>query len=105
MIMIPNGCDLRLIEKLKHKKTDKKFIAAFTGAHGFANGLDAVLDATKNLLKKGEDDIEIQFIGDGILKPKLEQRAKDENIYNCKFFETMQKLIYLIIYKKRPMLV
>ena len=42
-------------------------------------------------MQKGEYDIEIQFIGDGILKPKLNQRVKDENINNCKFIDPMEK--------------
>ena len=51
-------------------------MAAFTGAHGYANGLESVLDAATSL--KSELDIEIQFIGDGALKPKLIKK-KDKN--------------------------
>ena len=64
---------------------------AITGAHGFANGLDAVLDAAKILIQNGEIDIEIQFIGDGVLKPKLIKRVEVENIKNCKFIDPMPK--------------
>ena len=38
--MIPNGCDLELIKSISYNKKDRKFIAVYTGAHGFANGLD-----------------------------------------------------------------
>lgn len=89
--MIPNGCDLNLVEKRSNGRINNKFIAVFTGAHGFANGLDAVLNAAKILLQKNEKDIEIQFIGDGILKPKLIQRVEEENISNCKFINPMPK--------------
>tara|TARA_Y100000816_G_scaffold52638_1_gene33798 strand:+ start:201 stop:1403 length:1203 start_codon:yes stop_codon:yes gene_type:complete len=89
--MIPNGCDLELIKSISHNKKDRKFIAVYTGAHGFANGLDSVLDGAKILLQKGESDIEIQLIGDGALKPKLNQRVEDENINNCKLIEPMGK--------------
>ena len=89
--MIPNGCDLNLVYNITKNKKDKKFIVVFTGAHGFANGLDAVLDAAKILIQNGEIDIEIQFIGDGVLKPKLIKRVEVENIKNCKFIDPMPK--------------
>jgi len=89
--MIPNGCDLELIKSTNYNKKDGKFVAVYTGAHGFANGLDAVLDGAKILLQKDEDDIEIQFIGDGALKSKLNQRVEDENIKNCQFIDPMAK--------------
>lgn len=91
LMMVPNGCDLNLAYNATEYKKDKKFIAVFTGAHGFANGLDAVLDAAKVLLKSGKKNIEIQFIGDGILKPKLVNRVADENINNCKFMDPIPK--------------
>ena len=89
--MIPNGCDLELIKSTNYIKKHRKFIAVYTGAHGVANGLDAVLDGAKILLQKDENDIEIQLIGDGALKSKLNQRVKDENIKNCKFIDPMAK--------------
>src|SRR5690554_6231728 len=69
--MIPNGCDLDLfvpgdrseLELEGIKPTDT--VAVFTGAHGMANGLDAVLDAAAVLMKKGRTDIVLAFIGDG----------------------------------------
>ena len=42
--MIPNGCDLSLVNYAKKSESRQKFKAVFTGAHGYANGLDAVLD-------------------------------------------------------------
>ncbi len=89
--MIPNGCDLNLVYNVTKNTKNKKFIAVFTGAHGFANGLDAVLDAAKILIQNGENNIEIQFIGDGILKPMLMKRVQLEKINNCKFMNPMSK--------------
>ena len=90
-IMIPNGCDLNKYDV--HRMTDNidMFTAVFTGAHGYANGLDKVLDAAKLLLRNNIYDIEIQFIGDGALKNKLIQRHKEENLINCKFIDPMPK--------------
>lgn len=91
VIMIPNGCDLNLVQNRLNRKNKPGNVAVFTGAHGLANGLDAVLNAAKVLIEKGRQDISIQFIGDGLLKPKLEERVKNEGLTNCKFLEPMSK--------------
>ena len=87
--LIPNGCDSFDDNAIKISK--KKFTAAFTGAHGIANGLDSVLNAAKLLIDNNVLDIEIQFIGDGALKNKLKNRAKNENLTNCTFIDPMPK--------------
>lgn len=94
--MIPNGCDLDLFDPLKAtaiKPTGSEdcFSAVFTGAHGMANGLDAVLDAAAILKARGRDDIRLVFIGDGKLKPLLIKRADQENLDNCLFFDPVPK--------------
>ena len=99
--MIPNGCDLDLfkpcaknrseLKKLIPELNDDDFVAIFTGAHGLANGLDAVLDAAKELEKK-TNKVKFVFIGDGKLKPALVERAKSEKIKNCFFLEPVSKL-------------
>lgn len=95
--LIPNGCDLDLFkpgnrEDLKVDgilSTDK--VAIFTGAHGIANGLDAVLDAAKVLLKRGRTDIKFLLIGNGKQKPMLMKRVQEESISNCIFLGPMPK--------------
>ena len=89
LAMIPNGCDLELVNSVTKNKKNKKFVAVLQVL--VANGLDAVLDAAKILIQNDENDIEIQLIGDGVLKPKLIERAKIENIENCKFIDPMPK--------------
>lgn len=96
--LIPNGCDLDLFQPGNRneltlegiKSTDT--VAIFTGAHGIANGLDAVLDAAASLKAKGRDDIILAFIGDGKLKPALKKRAQEEGLDNCRFFDPMPKV-------------
>ena len=96
--MIPNGCDLELFrpgrrEELKLEgvaPTD--FVAAFTGAHGIANGLDAVLDAAAVLQRRGRTEIKLVFIGDGREKPRLVERAKREGLSNCLFLPPVKKV-------------
>ena len=102
--MIPNGCDLDLNLFKKSNSLEKSFfkdkiknyhendiICIFTGAHGYANGLDAVLDTAKELKKRKIDYIKFVFIGDGKLKPHLIRRKKNENLTNCIFLEKVSK--------------
>ena len=98
--MIPNACDLEIIQP--GRREDLKlagiaagdFVAAYAGAHGIANGLDSVLDAAKSLLLRGRTDIKIALIGDGIRKPQLKKRAELEGLVNCLFYEPVPKTQY-----------
>lgn len=96
--MVPNGCDLDIFKPLL--KEDLKLngisssdkVAIFTGAHGIANGLDAVLDAAKEVKAMGRDDIKFAFIGKGKVKQHLVDRAKVEKLSNCLFYDPIPKL-------------
>ncbi|HTB63820.1 MAG TPA: glycosyltransferase family 4 protein [Opitutales bacterium] len=95
--VIPNAADLDLFHPGKREDLrldgigPKDFVAVFTGAHGLANGLDAVLDAAAELKLRGRNDIKLVFIGEGKLKPKLVERAQHEGLDNCRFFGLMPK--------------
>jgi glycosyltransferase involved in cell wall biosynthesis len=95
--MIPNGCDHYIFgdEGVMKKRPpfalETDLLATFTGAHGIANGLDAVLDAVAVLKNKNRNDIKILFIGDGMLKPHLMKRAIQEKLDNCFFMEPVPK--------------
>jgi glycosyltransferase involved in cell wall biosynthesis len=91
VMMIPNGCDLNFFRKRENWRNGKEFKAIFTGAHGIANGLDAVLDVAGELKKRDRKDIKLLFIGDGKLKPALEKRAASENLDNCLFLDPIPK--------------
>lgn len=56
------------------------FRLVFTGAHGKANGLDAVLDAAGELKQRGVRGVVFVFIGGGGEKPRLVQRSRDEGL-------------------------
>jgi glycosyltransferase involved in cell wall biosynthesis len=95
--MIPNGCDFDLFAKKKYdlhaeEYKDENFKAVFIGAHGIANGLDAVLDAARELVNRGRLDIKLMFIGDGKLKPGLKTRAEKESLNNCIFLDPVPKM-------------
>lgn len=95
--MIPNGADLDLF-KPRHETArarmgvgDGDFVALFSGAHGLANGLDAVLDAARVLKSRGVQKIKIVLIGDGMLKARLMKRAEAEGLDNCIFLNPVPK--------------
>lgn len=97
VFLIPNGCDLELFTPdggdrgLVPGLEPDDFVAVFTGAHGMANGLDAVLDAAVQLQSMGERHIKLVFVGDGKLKPRLVQRAREEKLASCIFADPMPK--------------
>jgi glycosyltransferase involved in cell wall biosynthesis len=97
VIMIPNGCDLEIFVPGKRVELDlpdvapTDCVAVFTGAHGIANGLYAVLDAAAVLKDRHREDIKLYFIGDGKLKPALVERAQHEKLDNCYFLNPVPK--------------
>lgn len=100
VVIAPNGCDLDLFSPDMAQPTPEvsgvptdAFVATFTGAHGAANGLDKVLDAAGELLRRGRDDIFLVFIGDGKQKPRLLSRVKGEKLSNCIFVDPMPKKV------------
>lgn len=93
---IPNGCDLDIFA-LEHQpwrptsvaKTD--LMAIFTGTHGLANGLDAVLDAALELKRRQRNDIKLVLVGDGMQKQALQQQAKILELNNVIFHDPVNK--------------
>lgn len=96
--MIPNGCDLDIFSPslreplLLEGIEEGKIVAVFTGAHGIANGLNAVLDAAAVLKYMRRDDIVLVFIGDGKVKEELVSRTINEGLDNCRFYDPVPKL-------------
>lgn len=94
--MIPNGCDFDLFtESAVPWRPDgveySDLMTIFTGAHGMANGLDAVLDAAAVLKRRGVNNIKLVLIGDGKLKPYLQQRVVTEKLDNVTFCDSVPK--------------
>jgi glycosyltransferase involved in cell wall biosynthesis len=95
--LIPNGCDLDLFHPAKRaplelpgvKRGD--FVAGFTGAHGIANGLDALLDAGAELARRGRTNVKLVLVGDGNQKDRLVARARAEGLTNVLFFPPVKK--------------
>lgn len=84
--VLPNCCDTDLFVPTDERLRNDRFGPVdacrfvFTGAHGLANGLDAVLDAAAELKRRGEHGIRFVFIGDGKEKPRLVRRSQDEGL-------------------------
>jgi len=95
--MVPNGCDLDLFATpdtawRPEGVRDDQLLAIFTGTHGPANGLDAVLDAATVLKARGRDDIRIALVGQGRDKAPLQARADAENLDNVLFLDPVPKM-------------
>lgn len=94
--MVPNGCDLDLFAGPSDAwrpegVRDDQLLAIFTGTHGNANGLDAVLNAAAVLKERGRDDIRIALVGQGREKAPLQARARGENLDNVLFLDPFPK--------------
>ena len=95
--MIPNGCDLEVFHPSKRAKLTlpgvgpDDFVAGFTGAHGVANGLDALLDVAAELKRRGDARVKLVFIGDGTEKERLAAAAAERGLSNCLFFPPVPK--------------
>ena len=72
-------------------KISLNFIAAFTGAHGIANGLDLLVKVASELKNRGREDINLVFIGEGKSKRKLQKNVKKNDLKNCFFLPSMPK--------------
>lgn len=94
--MVPNGCDLDLFSApdgawRPDGVSDDQLLAIFTGTHGDANGLDAVLSAGAELQARGRDDIRIALVGQGREKAALQDRARREGIDTVLFLDPVPK--------------
>ena len=84
--MIPNSCDLDLFRPSTELLEEARFgppgsfRLAFVGAHGLANGLDAVVDAAAELKRRGVSGVRFVFIGEGGQKPRLMERSRREEL-------------------------
>jgi glycosyltransferase involved in cell wall biosynthesis len=94
--MVPNGCDLEMFSPggtawRPEGVRDDQILAVFSGTHGLANGLGAVLDAAAVLKARGRNDIRIALVGQGREKAALVARAAQEGLENVLFLDPVPK--------------
>ncbi|MEZ9269177.1 glycosyltransferase family 4 protein [Vibrio splendidus] len=94
--MVPNGCDLSIFGQPSEpwrpegvKSND--LMAIFTGTHGVANGLNAVIDTAMELKNRDRADIKLVLIGQGKLKAELMKRAEELALDNVLFHQPVNK--------------
>lgn len=96
--LIPNGCDLDLFaaatpvrpaDQFPGMIAPDDFVAVFTGAHGKANGLAAVVAAGKVLEQRGRTDIKLLLIGGGAEKAELMRDA--DGLQTVRFADAVPK--------------
>jgi glycosyltransferase involved in cell wall biosynthesis len=88
---IPNGVDLTMNPEPRPAPRDSEFTVTYLGAHNKWNSLDAILDAALILQREGVKGVVIQFVGDGVEKPRLVEKARQEGIGNVRFEDPVPK--------------
>jgi len=81
-LWITNGTDVNMFqqtEKAQYEKGKTTFDIYYTGAHGLANGLDKILDQM-HVIKERFPQVRLFLVGDGPMKPRLQERAKQEEL-------------------------
>lgn len=95
--LVPNGCDLDLLDPSRAVPwrpagiSEQDFVAVFTGTHGPANGLSAVLDVAVELKRRGRVDVKLLLVGDGKTKDGLQSRARELGLGNVIFHPNVKK--------------
>lgn len=95
--LIPNGCDLGIFDARSAAPwrpegvAPSDLLAVFAGAHGMANGLDAVVAAARVLKARGRTDIKFLLIGEGKLKANLQRVVAEDALTNVLFHPPVNK--------------
>lgn len=98
IFLVPNGCDMGLfgnpdiIAARPPEVPVSDLMAIFTGTHGQANGLDAVISAALELKTRGREDIKLVLIGDGKQKEQLKKSAEEHYLTNILFLPPVSKV-------------
>jgi lipopolysaccharide/colanic/teichoic acid biosynthesis glycosyltransferase/glycosyltransferase involved in cell wall biosynthesis len=82
---LPNGADTELLrprERPAGPRDGEPFTVLYAGTHGLVHGMDALLDAA--VLLRSEP-VRFRFVGDGVAREALRQRAEAEGLVRCTF--------------------
>lgn len=97
--LIANGCDNELFAAAGDMPAPSwpdgvkpgDFVAVYSGAHGIANGLDALIPVAEELQRRGVSDIKLVLIGSGATKDVLVQAAKARRLDSIVFGDLVPK--------------
>jgi len=89
--VVPNGADVSMYATARNVNGHPGMRLVYAGAHGPANGLDAVLDAAREL--REDAGIEFVLVGDGPSRQALLARASHEGLANVHFEEPVAKSV------------
>jgi putative colanic acid biosynthesis glycosyltransferase WcaI len=94
--VVRNGVDLSRYrpqpvsaEMAKELDVEDKFVVAYLGTHGLAHALGSVLLAAEKL--QSDPNIVFLFVGDGAQKAQLLESAKEMNLPNVRFHDSVAK--------------
>jgi len=88
IILAPNGVDVAAYDRTTRASREQLRLV-YAGAHGPANGLDAVLDAAE--LLRDEPRVAFDLVGDGPSKAGMLERARARGLDNIRFREPISK--------------
>lgn len=89
LAVVPNGITLEewvghgeplapgALAALDAARRDGRTVVGYAGSHGLPNALDTLLDAARELR---DEPFHFVLVGDGLEKPRLEQRVRDEGL-------------------------
>ena len=96
--VVTNGADLTRFQPMRKDEAlvealglRGKFVAGYIGTHGLAHALETLLDAARRLRDDGRDDIHLLFLGDGASKETLKARARELELRNVSFVDSVPK--------------
>jgi glycosyltransferase involved in cell wall biosynthesis len=98
LVQISNAADFSLSEKLlrdfdatafrKQHDLEGRFVITYVGAHGVANHLEQLLDAGEAL---ADTNVLFLLIGQGMEKERVMKMAKERNVTNVRFLDSVPK--------------
>jgi len=97
IITIHNWADGNKIKVLEDKETvnnylkkkwglEGKFVVLYSGNIGYLHEFDTIINAAEYLAKEGLKEIVFVFVGGGIKKSYIEEKAKEKGLDNILFF-------------------
>lgn len=89
IVFIPNGVDLTMFKSPTVRREGDRLKVLYAGAHGPANGLMTVVEAADRLRSRPE--IQFLLVGDGPVKPALQEEARRRGLQNIEFRDPVPK--------------